>query len=177
MARFNNPLANVKVAAPCSADWDGMVGNERVRFCGQCSRNVFNLSSMSQREAENLIERTEGRLCIRFYKRADGTVLTDNCPVGLRAIRRRMRRVASAFASAIFSFLAGIGLYAGVAEVNRTISSGTGVATMGTIAAPPSRPVAVPPSEPVAQGEMMMGKMMSIEPTQIKRRPDAKPPR
>lgn len=177
MARFNDPLANVKVAAPCSADWDGMVGNERVRFCGQCSRNVFNLSSMSKAEAENLIEHTEGRLCIRFYRREDGTVLTDNCPVGLRAIRRRVRRVASAFASAIFTFLAGVGLYAGVAEVNRATSSRVGGTTMGTmVAEPPSRPVAIPPSEPVVQGAMVLGKMR-IEPTQIKRRPHARSPR
>jgi len=67
-----------------------MEGDERVRFCSQCKLNVFNLSSMSRREAEALVRSKEGRLCIRFYRRSDGTILTDNCPVGLRAARRRV---------------------------------------------------------------------------------------
>lgn len=179
MARFNDPLANIRVAAPCSADWDGMVGSERVRFCGQCSRNVFNLSSMSKREAENLIEHTEGRLCIRFYRRADGTVLTDNCPVGLRALRRRVRRVTSAFVSAIFSFLAGIGIYAGVAEINRATSTSVGATTMGAIVAkPPSpHPVVVIPTGSAEQGGMeVMGRIAPL-PTKTTRQPQTRLPR
>jgi hypothetical protein len=90
MARFKNPLNHVRVAAPCPADWDQMIGDERVRFCGQCSLNVFNLSSMTRSDAESLIARTEGRLCVRFYRRSDGSIITKDCPVGLRAIRRRV---------------------------------------------------------------------------------------
>ncbi|HEX7603018.1 MAG TPA: hypothetical protein VF316_15480, partial [Polyangiaceae bacterium] len=40
-------------------------------------------------EAEALLAGTEGERCIRLYRRADGTVLTDNCPVGLRRARAR----------------------------------------------------------------------------------------
>ena len=74
MARFRNPLDHVQVAAPCPADWDQMVGNERVKFCGQCSLNVYNLSSMTKAQAEHLIASTEGRLCVRFYRRRDGSI-------------------------------------------------------------------------------------------------------
>ncbi len=81
MNKFTNPLDNIKIASPCSADWDEMMGNERTRFCGECKLNVYNLSGMSQREAENLLLNSEGRLCVRFYKRADGTILTKYCPV------------------------------------------------------------------------------------------------
>ncbi len=35
----------------------------------------------------------EGELCVRFYRRADGTMLTADCPRGLAAVRLRMRRV------------------------------------------------------------------------------------
>ena len=31
-----------------------------------------------------MVQATQGRLCVRFYRRADGTVLTQDCPVGLR---------------------------------------------------------------------------------------------
>ena len=111
MARFTTRLDDVRVAAPCSADWDSMFGNERVRSCEQCHLNVYNLSEMSRVEAERLINQAEGRLCVRFYRRRDGSIITQNCPVGLRAIKRRLSRVATAVASFILSLMAGIGFY------------------------------------------------------------------
>jgi hypothetical protein len=85
-----------------------MIGDERVRFCGQCNLNVYNISAMTKQEAERLITQAEGRLCVRYYRRADGTILTKNCPVGLRALKRRLSRIASASASAVLSFFAGL---------------------------------------------------------------------
>jgi hypothetical protein len=82
-------LRQVKVASPCHVSWSEMTGDERVRHCSHCKMNVFNLSEMSDKEAETLLRETNGRLCVRYYQRADGTVMTRNCPVGLRAIRRR----------------------------------------------------------------------------------------
>lgn len=116
MAKYTSPLNRVTVAAPCSADWDEMIGDERARFCGQCQLKVYNLSGMTRREAETLIAGAEGRLCVRFYRRADGTILTENCPVGLRALKRRLSRVATATLSALLSFFAGLGLYRAAAE-------------------------------------------------------------
>ena len=111
MARFTSKLNNVRVAAPCPADWDSMYGNERVRFCQQCQLNVYNLSEMSRVEAEELIGRAEGGLCVRYYRRRDGSILTQNCPVGLRGLKRRLSRVATAIGSAVLSFVAGVGFY------------------------------------------------------------------
>ena len=111
MARFSSPLDHVRVAAPCPADWDKMIGTDRARFCGQCNLNVYNLSSMSRAEAEAFISNSEGRVCVRFYRRRDGSILTSNCPVGLRAMRRRLSRVAAAVGTAVLSFFAGLGLY------------------------------------------------------------------
>ncbi len=110
MEKFINPLENIRIASPCSADWNEMIGNERQRFCGACKLNVYNLSGMSKREAENLILQSEGRLCVRFYRRADGTVLTKDCPVGWQAIKRYVSKTATAFASLVFTALSGIGL-------------------------------------------------------------------
>src|SRR6266404_1308658 len=91
MKRFTSSLRNVKVASPCSADWDRMIGDERARFCGQCESNVYNLSAMSTLEAESLIARTESRLCIRYYCPKDGSIITQDCPVGLRRLKQRGR--------------------------------------------------------------------------------------
>jgi hypothetical protein len=110
MSKFTNPLNNIKIASPCSSDWSEMIGDERRRFCGACKLNVYNFSGMSQREAENLLLNSEGRLCVRFYKRADGTILTKDCPIGWQAIKRRVSKIATAFASLVFAALSGIGL-------------------------------------------------------------------
>ena len=113
MPKLTSPLDHLRIAAPCPADWDQMFSfeDERVRFCSQCNLNVYNLSGMSRREAEALITKTEGRLCVRFYRRADGSILTQNCPVGLKAIKRRMAWVAQVVLGMALSLVSGLGLY------------------------------------------------------------------
>jgi hypothetical protein len=83
---------------------------ERVRFCSQCNLNVYNLSAMTRDEAKALLYKTEGRLCVRFYRRSDGTVLTQNCPVGLRALKRRAAWAAQVLLGMLLTLLVGAGL-------------------------------------------------------------------
>ncbi|MBC7997124.1 MAG: hypothetical protein IAF58_04240 [Leptolyngbya sp.] len=92
----NDVLDKIYIAAPCDADWDKMKGDDSKRFCGDCKLNVYNISSMSSRDARKLITTSEGRLCLKLYRRKDGTIITDNCPVGLRKIRDRVKKVAIA---------------------------------------------------------------------------------
>jgi len=87
------PLETIQIASPCPASWDEMEGDDRVRFCGECRLNVYNIEAMTRKEAHRLIAENEGRLCLRLYRRADGTVLTRDCPIGLRALRRRVARL------------------------------------------------------------------------------------
>lgn len=116
MNKRTSPLDHVTVAAPCNVGWDNMIGNEQVRFCAQCSLNVYNLSGMTRRDAEHLIAQTEGRLCVRYHRRADGTILTRNCPVGLRALKRRVSRIAKASITAVLTFFAGVLTVVGLRE-------------------------------------------------------------
>lgn len=51
---------------------------------------------MTAPEARHLIETREGRVCIRLVRRTDGTVLTKDCPVGIRKYRARAARYAGA---------------------------------------------------------------------------------
>lgn len=120
MSKFTSPLINVKIASPCSQDWNEMIGTERTRYCGECRLNVYNLSGMSRREAENLLMNSEGRLCVRFYRRADGSVLTKDCPVGWQAVKRRVSKTAAAFASLVFAALGSIGLANYFAKTSET---------------------------------------------------------
>ena len=69
MSKASIPLDMISVASPCHAEWDDMSGDDKSRFCGQCSKNVYNLSAMTAGEAQNLIEEHEGTMCVRYYKR------------------------------------------------------------------------------------------------------------
>jgi hypothetical protein len=108
MRKFTNPLDNIKIAAPCAANWNEMFGNERKRFCGECKLNVYNLSEMTREEAENFLINAEGRVCVRVYRRADGSVITANCPVGWRALKRKASRAASATMALVMAVFSGI---------------------------------------------------------------------
>ena len=97
-------LEVIEIANPCPASWERMRGDEHVRFCTECNLHVYNLSAMPRDAAERLLaERGEtgGRLCVRLYKRADGTVITRDCGGGLRAAARRAFRFASAAAGVV----------------------------------------------------------------------------
>lgn len=82
-------LNDIAVKSPCTVSWATMTGDERARFCKLCKLNVYNLSGMTNAEAEDLLQAKEGRLCVRYIKRADGTVLTKDCgPVRAQRMRR-----------------------------------------------------------------------------------------
>jgi hypothetical protein len=88
-ARRRVRLNQFAITSPCSLPWETMPGDDRVRFCGQCKQNVYNISGMTEREATRLIADRQGRLCGRITRRADGTIVTADCWTRLRAARRR----------------------------------------------------------------------------------------
>ncbi len=95
-------LDRVQVATPCPTSWEQMRGDDHTRFCELCNLNVYNISGMTRPAAEALLAAHTGqRLCVRLYRRADGTVLTQDCPVGLRGLRRRAARRAGVVLTAI----------------------------------------------------------------------------
>lgn len=97
-------LNNLRVASPCPADWSKMTGDDRIRHCSECNLNVYNLSAMTEQEAQQLLTTNRGqRLCDRFYRRADGTVLTQDCPWSLRVVARKVSRIGTAVLTAILS--------------------------------------------------------------------------
>jgi hypothetical protein len=113
MIKTSRILDDVRVASPCSASWQEMTGTDRVRFCRHCQKNVYNLSAMSRQEAAAFVGQRQGRTCIQFYRRADGTMLTDDCPVGWRLVRRAARRswalLAGGLVAVLALFIAGVG--------------------------------------------------------------------
>ncbi len=101
-------LDQLRVASPCSAPWEKMVGTDRARFCGRCEKTVYNVSAMGRDEAEQFLGSVE-TACVRFYQRTDGTILTSDCPVGVSKKRRRSLFLgAVATAAAAFAGLLGL---------------------------------------------------------------------
>jgi hypothetical protein len=96
-----SPLDSLYIASPCEADWNAMSGNERVRMCSLCSKNVYNVSDMTKVEAESFLRKNGVSECVGFFRRSDGTIMTDDCPIALRKIRNSLKFVARAVASAV----------------------------------------------------------------------------
>jgi len=143
-----------------------MCGNERIRFCGECQLNVYNISEMSKAQAEQLIGQAEGRLCVRYYRRKDGSIITQNCPVGLRALKRRVSRIAAALSSLIFTFLAGVGAHslAGKLYLVRERPVMGDMVTTGVMVPTENLPlISTGPAEPPVL-QVRMGKMVPIPP-------------
>lgn len=141
-------LDDIRVASPCHERWDAMTGDEQARFCGSCRKNVYNLSAMTREAAEALVRSKEGDLCVRYFRRTDGTILTADCPVGVR--RKRVQLVAAA--GAVTALAAGAVALA--------------FAQMGSVAPAVATPIVAPrvdppPAPPVPmeaiQGQMVQG--------------------
>lgn len=108
MKKFTSPLDNLKIASPCPAEWNKMYGNDRKRLCSSCNLNVYNLSDMTKREAENFLMNSEGRVCVNFHRRKDGTILIKDCPVGWQKLKRQVSRISTAIFASIFGLFGGI---------------------------------------------------------------------
>jgi len=157
-------LDNIAIASPCEASWNEMSGNDRVRFCSACKKNVYNLSAMQRAEAEALLQKYEGQVCVRLYRRKDGTVLTQDCPVAVR--KKRALKLGLAAIGGGFLAAAGVlAVFAAGGEAMRRVvgelvptsptTAPTEHVTMGAVVAmgsaapmPPPAPPA-PPKPPV----------------------------
>lgn len=159
-------LEQIRIASPCHVRWDQMSGDEKSRHCASCNLRVHNLSAMTRAEAEALVAgRTgEGRMCVRLYKRADGTVITQDCPVGLAAARLRVRRVVARLAAAF-------GLMGGAAVAGTVTARAS---SHGPLRLRPLEPIgrlatALLPSQPElpesAQVEIIMGDFCPVGPS------------
>ncbi len=105
-------LQRIFVASPCNVPWESMQGDERVRHCGSCDKQVFDLSALTTVEAEKLLAENNN-ICAQYYRREDGTILTADCPVGVEK-KRKTRRKAVVIAATIASTVAGAALAASV---------------------------------------------------------------
>lgn len=148
-------LHRIEIAKPCTASWDKMKGDLRVRHCGDCNKNVFNLSAMPEAEAAALVAaNTRGELCVRFYRRQDGTVMTSDCGSSPRAAVRQAWRKVPGMASLAFVALSAAACSSSQVEPVPTVyvmgEPPSPPEQMVTMGAPPA-PTELPPAQGPAQ--------------------------
>ena len=147
------PGIKLKVASPCDADWGAMKGDDAVRHCGLCKKDVYQISNMSNEQVEEFLLSRKGiRTCVRFYQRADGTLLTSDCSVGRK--QKRKKRVLKVVGAAALS--------AGVLGANTAMQT-----TQGEVSPTQAAPLVVPAEpEPVQE---MMGAIAPDEPEPVEK--------
>lgn len=102
MSNDRRPLDQLRVVSPCPKTWHELDGEGQKRFCNDCNKHVHNLSGMTRRQVDDLVEQTGCKICVHYIPDANGNPLTlSDRPVGYR-IRYR---VAHAFAFAVGLFL------------------------------------------------------------------------
>ena len=79
-------IEKIEIKSPCNEHWNEMIGNEQIRFCSHCAKNVNNISEMTRKEAARLVRRHNGQLCVRYY-----TDPKTNRPVFLDTLHRITR--------------------------------------------------------------------------------------
>jgi hypothetical protein len=87
-------LDHCSIAAPCDGACGQADGNARVGLCQRCGMFLYDIAGLSANAAQALTANTEGPSNGRLFKRRDGKVMTRNCPVGLEALRARLRKSA-----------------------------------------------------------------------------------
>jgi hypothetical protein len=169
-------LEQMSVPVPCTVAWESMTGSEQVRHCAQCQQQVFNISAMVRKDAEEFLQASrisggdgqdQGRLCVRFYRRPDGTVITRDCFALRRAFRTGSMWMVGMVAGLLLVVLGIFGwgrksdgstdsIWPRICEHEpfRTLFGSRSSTVMGSIAVPTPVPVAPPPTNlpPVQSG-------------------------
>jgi hypothetical protein len=153
---------HLPIAEPCHEDWDAMTPRERGRFCDRCSKDVHDLSGMTEDEArEFLRERAGTRICVNYRHHGDGRIQF-----------RAPSRVATATATVIAATALAactphdVPRKAASTDVQHTMGEPMPVEG-GTVQVPPE----LPPPPPPAPDSMMLGQAVAppIEPLPMKR--------
>jgi hypothetical protein len=135
---IRRPLDLVEVQSPCPRDWNQMSGSAQSRFCEHCQKHVHDLSAMTLSEAEALICREAGELCVRFTRLPNGKVKTlDYCaPSGRKGFGWRFWTAVVAIAAAIAACVLG----------HTSARVGAGTTVVGTM------PLTTPPAATTSNG-------------------------
>jgi len=89
-------LERICIAMPCSIDWESMQGTDEARLCGGCNKNVYDISAMSKRRAEEILSAPQ-LPCIRINRALDSRRMSE-------LVEAREKRLEKIFGNCHFSF-------------------------------------------------------------------------
>lgn len=92
-------LDRIDVREPCTESWEEMTGNDKVRFCSHCAKNVYDISAYTRERAEKLVRDSAGGLCVRYRKDDSGRVVT--AAPRFTQIKRRAKIAAGVLATTL----------------------------------------------------------------------------
>ena len=150
----------IQIRTPCPKRWEELVGDERRRFCSECSLHVHNSAALTQREAQALVADAPGRVCMRIEYDPQGA------PIHREARVARVARWVLASGAALLAACQG-GREPAAAPQPAPPTSRTGqvVATMGKVASTIEMGDVVAPPAPVERlGEVAPASSPSAPP-------------
>jgi len=105
----STPAPELRITAPCPMKWSELAGDERRRYCGQCSLHVLNAAALTAREAREVLTTATQRVCMRVEYDALGRPIHSDSArayADARAPSTGLRRLARWAASAAAGVLA-----------------------------------------------------------------------
>lgn len=85
-------LSKVKIASPCKVPLSEMEDQGNCFHCKSCDLNVYQFSKLTNSEIADLLNENNEKLCVGIFRREDGTIITKDCPLGLRDVGFIYRR-------------------------------------------------------------------------------------
>jgi hypothetical protein len=73
--RHGRRARHLRVAEPCTAEWDAMPPRQQGRFCAACNKTVTDVARMTEREVDAWLVTAGDRVCIRMRVDASGRPL------------------------------------------------------------------------------------------------------
>jgi hypothetical protein len=91
---------DIPIPDPCDADWDEMHDRGTRRFCDHCTKDVHDLSSLTQAEAMALLEqKRDEHVCVR-YAHHDGEVFFKDSSSPVWRLSRQLEGAKALLAAA-----------------------------------------------------------------------------
>ncbi len=144
-----------------------MDGDERKRFCGECGKHVYNLSAMTEIEAQKFADATKGRECVAYVRTGDGLMHSPNFieRLILRIVGWRpgfatvlLAILPAALASCVSRTTAGVPMPQGKDAVSTERKHQGNTATRVTLGEPAGVPVPGTPTPQVVPGKARVPK-------------------
>jgi hypothetical protein len=65
----------LEIVKPCTREWAEMKGTSTIRHCASCAKSVYNVSMLTEREADAAFAARPAEVCVIYYVDADGDVV------------------------------------------------------------------------------------------------------